>query len=467
MNINFETGQPLRNFETGEPVRNFEASTSSLNFETGQPRRNFETGEPIRNFETGSSALNFETGSSRRNFETGAVFNFETGSSSARAFRTSDAAGVALFRDATYTARFSSDFEVRLNRPLRLAHVGPCFTQGGVEQHAISLAKCLNPKRVSFDQVFVVDGDQIHPDVVQRCPVPVNRVTAQQLSEAVRDFDVVLFWGSVFRQELANVSALRVYMAHGESWWTTQVLQENGPITDHVIAVSHRVRERACQGFPTSVVLNGIDPAHVAVSRSRSQARARLGFGPDDFVIGAVSRLSPEKRLPLLIEAVARLPHQFKLLIVGNSPDRAEFVDYLNTQLPGRFALVSTLDYLGDYYQSMNCFAFLSEHEGFGLSLAEAMFHGLPVITTDVGFVSELMQHRIHGLVVNPDVRDVVQSIRLVQSMPEWARGMGAQARSLVQSQLLAAEMASGYEQVLCREWQLKQQRSAHQGAPE
>src|SRR5205823_1311200 len=104
---------------------------------------------------------------------------------------------------------------------------------------------------------------------------------------------------------------------HGEGYWTRYILDGCRPIIDHVVAVSGRVRERTCDGLPTTVIPNGVDAAQLAPTRPRAAVRAALGFQPDDFVLGYVGRFSAEKRPQVLIEAVARLPPSFKALLVG------------------------------------------------------------------------------------------------------------------------------------------------------
>lgn len=350
-------------------------------------------------------------------------------------------------------------------RPLTLAHVGPCFREGGVEQHAISLARYFNPQVIKFEKILIVGPEGISKKSASMCPVPVESCSLRGLQQAAQQYDVLMFWGGNFTDGLKDAKALRVCMAHGESWWTRQVLEENSTVIDHVIAVSERARQKVCDGFATSVVLNGVDGTHLAQTQSRREVRDRLGFGPKDFVVGNVSRISSEKRLPLLVEAMAKLPRQFKLLIVGNGPKRAEFVDFANSTIPGRFAVVSSTEYLGDYYQAMDCFAFTSRHEGFGLVIAEAMFCGVPVISTDVGCVSELIQDRVNGIVVADNPQQIASSIRLVQSNPQWARGLAMQGQVLARTKLQAAQMTRGYERVLTSVWRQHQIARAQQGA--
>jgi glycosyltransferase involved in cell wall biosynthesis len=113
--------------------------------------------------------------------------------------------------------------------------------------------------------------------------------------------------------------------------------------------------------------------------------------------------------------------------------------------------LVSASDYLGDYYGAMDAFVMLSEHEGFGLVVPEAMLCNCPVIATNVGCVPEVIQHNVSGIVVPPDVDTITNSLRRLSDHPAWAKAMAAEAHRFADQHLHAARMAREYEQLLCQ----------------
>ena len=111
-------------------------------------------------------------------------------------------------------------------------------------------------------------------------------------------------------------------------------------------------------------------------------------------LLGTFSRLAPDKRVEVLIEAVARLPAAFKLLVAGWGDHRAALLEVANDRIPGRYAFTQAGDYLGDVYGAMDAFGLASAHEGFGLGVAEALLCGVPVVATR-GEVQSLAQERL------------------------------------------------------------------------
>ena len=69
--------------------------------------------------------------------------------------------------------------------------------------------------------------------------------------------------------------------------------------------------------------------------------------------------------------------------------------------------------------------------ETFGLSVAEAMSHGIPVIASRIGALAELVDDGVNGLLFEPgDANDLAAKVRLLWSDAELGRRLGAAARA-------------------------------------
>jgi glycosyltransferase involved in cell wall biosynthesis len=340
--------------------------------------------------------------------------------------------------------------------PLRVVHVGPCIGPGGSDIWLLGLIRFFDPKRVRVVRCVVTHPELVNADFARAMPVPVEVGQAEAVRRAARDCDVLLFWAhdDDLGQWLDGCRPpLCVFIAHGEGEWTRLTLRANADWVDHTVAVSRRVRERVCDGFPATTILNGVDSARLGQSRSREEVRASLGFGAEDFVVGYLGRLSPEKRPEALIEAVALLPPRFKALLVGYGARRPSLLELANGRIPGRYAFAQATDYLGEYYRAMDAFCLPSAEEGFGLVLLEAMMCGLPVIASPVGCVPEVIEDRVNGLVVDGSPAAIAAAATLLQRHPEWARGLAAEGRAFADRHGHARRMARQYEDLLERLW--------------
>ncbi len=354
---------------------------------------------------------------------------------------------------ATYGAAYPMGYPAsrpRVVRPLRVAHLGPCFVQGGAEQQAIDLARALDPSRARMEKFLVTSRELISPAKVAQVPVPVEVADVDVIRQAAQEYDILLFWGLELDPLLADVprTARTVCIAHGVGHWVNVLLAGSLQSTDHVVAVSGVVRESLEFPLPVTTILNGIDARRIAASRSRCDVRRSLGFAPTDFVTGFVGRFSPEKRPELLIEAMSRLAAPHKLLLVGYGPLEYDLMRLANGRIPGRCAFAFADDYLGDYYHAMDCFCLPSQTEGFALVLLEAMLSGVPVVSTDVGGARELIRHLQTGVIVQADCDHFAAALQDVASRPHWARGMAAEAAEQADQVGHASRMARRYEEL-------------------
>lgn len=338
--------------------------------------------------------------------------------------------------------------------PLAITHVGPCMFRGGAEQQLIDLVRFLNPDRAVLRECLVTMPDGIDPQVARDLPCPVRLAGRAEIAQALADSDVVLCWGLQFDQCVdpgIPRRAVTIHIAHGDSSWTRELLLAGRRTVDHAVAVSRRVLESTCAGFPATLILNGIDTARLATTRSRDRVRAEFGYRPEDFVVGFVGRFSPEKQPDLLIRVLAQLPPRFKGLFIGWGAMQPQLLELANELIPNRFAFRFADHHLGDYYQSFDALTLLSLHEGFALVFLEAMFAGLPVVATPVGAVPEVIQSQVNGIIVDGAVESVGGALTQLADHPGWARGLGETAREFAMQHGHARRMAEEYEALFAR----------------
>jgi glycosyltransferase involved in cell wall biosynthesis len=339
-------------------------------------------------------------------------------------------------------------------QPLRAIHVGPALLRGGAEQWLIELTRFLDPRRVQLLRTVVVRPELVDPAFVADVRIPVEVGARDAVRRAAQECDVLLGWGLSLNDWLGDGRPpLCVYLAHGEGQWTRTFLHGSDRAVDHVVAVSQAVKERACAGFPTTVIFNGVDSARLGRTRSRQAVREALGFGPGDFVLGFVGRFAGEKRAAAVLDAVAGLPPAYKALLVGWGAERGPLLERANDAIPGRYAFVTAWNYLGDYYQAMDAVCLVSAEEGFSLVLLEAMMCGRPLIVTAVGCVPEVVHDRVNGVVVSGTPDSIAAAAELLRRHPEWARGVAAEGRAFAEQHGHAMRMARDYENLLHRLW--------------
>ncbi len=172
---------------------------------------------------------------------------------------------------------------------------------------------------------------------------------------------------------------------------------------------------------------------------------------PDDWAavdggpprVAAVGRLSRTKGFDDLLRALALLPEEIGLTLVGEGAQRAN-LERLCAQLglTGRVDFAGWVPYekLAAVYREATVVAFPSVWcEAFGNVGAEALSHGRPVVAYNVGGIPEWLDDGETGFLAAPaDPADMAAKIRTLVADRALARRMGAKGRAAVAEYSLA-----------------------------
>lgn len=197
-----------------------------------------------------------------------------------------------------------------------------------------------------------------------------------------------------------------------------------------------------------TVIPNAVDPDRFAIPdpAARSDARRSLSVLDEQPVLAIVGALSPEKDVGAAIDAVGTMP-EFQLVIVGDGPDRPELEARAARVAPGRVQFLGTRSDPRDVYAAADVVVMTSTTEGLPAVLIEAGLCGLPVVTTDVGFVREVVTDRVSGVVVTPG--DPAALVAGIEAARVNRDAMGARAREICASKFALSAAAEAWEKVL------------------
>ena len=206
-----------------------------------------------------------------------------------------------------------------------------------------------------------------------------------------------------------------------------------------VIAVSDAVARTA--PLYCHVIHNGIDLEKFKNLPTQPEARALLGWPQEKIIVLSVARLSPEKGLDVLVEAVKGL--DVTLYLAGEGPERANLS---GATLLGHRDDIPLLLAAADIYCQP------SRSEGLGLAVLEAMAAGKPIVASAVGGIPELLPDAAIGLTVAPDDPAALR-VALKLLLDDLVRGaaMGNYARQRVAEHFTEAAMRAETRKLYAR----------------
>ncbi|MCL5795576.1 MAG: glycosyltransferase family 4 protein [Patescibacteria group bacterium] len=170
-----------------------------------------------------------------------------------------------------------------------------------------------------------------------------------------------------------------------------------------VIAVSGSVKEYLLKEniFPNKkvvVIYNGVEIPKIPKRKNHNQ-----------ITVGSIGSLSVIKGYNYLIEALGlikkaypKIYHKLKIKLIGRGEEKANVIQLAKTL--GVIDKINIIDYQGNIDEelfALDIYAQPSLSESFGLAVAEAMAHKLPVIVSKVGGLTEIVDDKT-GIMIEP-----------------------------------------------------------------
>lgn len=190
-----------------------------------------------------------------------------------------------------------------------------------------------------------------------------------------------------------------------------------------IVRLADRLVANTAQERDELIGLYGADPEHVDVvhpgvnheifiRQSQSEARRRLGVPAGERVVLFAGRLQPHKGPDIAIEALALLPGDVRLVVVGGPSGAGLEHPEALADLAGRLGVADRVTFLppvaqavlADWYVAADIVCVPSHSESFGLVALEAQACGTPVVAAAVGGLTTAVVDGVTGLLVNGHV---------------------------------------------------------------
>ena len=348
-------------------------------------------------------------------------------------------------------------------RPLRVAHMSLTLRTGGQERLLVDFARHRNQQMVSPEFIAMNGVGQPAEDIESAgCPVHFLKLNStgklgrlKRIRELLQKRQIDLLHTHNSCPHLYGTLAARslgipvVHTRHGrrfgDSCSERFQFRWMSHLTDRIVAVSDDTGN-LCRTVghlkPIQLIRiwNGIDEQKFAF------------HGPVAKPIAiTVGRLAPEKGYADLIQAASHVRDRvsgFRLLIVGDGPERSRLEALVTRlQLEDCVQLLGERSDVAAQLQQAALYVCSSHTEGLSLTLLEAMASGLPVVATDVGGNSEVVDPGQTGVLVPAQSpQSLAREIEHLCDVPDVRNEMGTLARARVETHFSIRQMVATYE---------------------
>lgn len=239
--------------------------------------------------------------------------------------------------------------------------------------------------------------------------------------------------------------------------------------TTRIVAISEiqkkelSIDHSICPLDQISVIPLGFDlnPFHQAGIENREAKRKELHLEENEIAIALIGRFAPVKNHKLLFDALEeilpQIKEKIKVFIVGDGSER-EYIEErtvgLNKNYPNTVFLTSWIKDIASFNAGMDIICLCSLNEGTPVSLIEAQAGNIPVLTTDVGGVRDIIVEGETGFVVpSNDLQAFAEKLKQLivneKKRLEMSQNGWTHVRDKFSYQRLASDVANLYEKLL------------------
>ena len=334
---------------------------------------------------------------------------------------------------------------------IRIHRVWPHGSRSNLKSmlEILPMARHLISNRRNFDIIHVQDVRSIFISGllarwITRKPLIVKVPTQGDVLRQVTESTELTWFSKALRKLLLPNAIWRPLLRQAQGWIAT---------TD---AIMHELTECGVSHIAHQIP-NGIDTArfHPASPDEKLELRKRLGLPVDHKIIISHGRLDPRKGLHHVIEAMGDLRAQnpnVTLFFPGDVSDvDREYKVRLETLvrergLQGVVHMPGPVANVQEYLQASDIFVMISEREGLSNAMLEAMASGLSIIASNIGGLSQLIQHEQSGLVVPPGEVDALRDqLERYLTDDALASRMGAGALAAIEENYTSRRVAEQY----------------------
>ena len=232
-----------------------------------------------------------------------------------------------------------------------------------------------------------------------------------------------------------------------------------GRLMRQLATVSRRAGEAFCQAHaipPRKLRVIGygvdIDGIEQITAAEVDRLRAEIGVRPGEILVGSVGRLVEQKDYPTQLRALAlaarRVP--IRMAIAGGGPLAGDL-----TALARQLGIADRLCLLGErrdvttFLRAIDAFVIASKFEPFGVAVLEAMAAGLPIISTDVNELAEILDGGRAGVLVPAErPQPLADALIAVASQPALRARLGNHARTVARDRHSQAAAVTAYQRL-------------------
>lgn len=253
-----------------------------------------------------------------------------------------------------------------------------------------------------------------------------------------KNVPLVFTWHTLYDQYAHFVPLIPVSLV---AWWAISNAKKYANKADQVIvptdSVKKIVKKWGVKNKNLEVISTGVDEKQLT-NPSREVVRKKYSIADDEILLVVITRLTKEKNMEFLLEAVAQVLEQnqkVKFLVVGDG-DLSDKLKNIAVEkvVAGQVIFPGFIpnENKKDYYSAGDIFVFASKSETQGMIISEAMYLGLPIVAVNGPGVRDLVENGTTGILVREDSVEFSQAVSKLISNPDLRKEFAKNGEKIV-----------------------------------
>lgn len=205
-------------------------------------------------------------------------------------------------------------------------------------------------------------------------------------------------------------------------------------------------------------VATGINEAEFS-NPDRKKIREQYKIQDDETLLLLVSRLTEEKNIKFLFEAIAEVLQKnpkTKFMLVGDGylkPELEKEAKKMNLEKQIIFAGAVEAAEIKNYYAAGDIFVYASKSETQGMIITEAMYAGLPIVAVKATGIESLVENDVNGILTSENKEEFISAIEKLIEDKDLRDKMSQESKIIAREKYTASasaqKMLEVYKQVI------------------
>jgi glycosyltransferase involved in cell wall biosynthesis len=222
--------------------------------------------------------------------------------------------------------------------------------------------------------------------------------------------------------------------------------------TDQLLAVGDRVRKDLLQAGIGNKAKFGLMPPGLVISELPAKKESQKSFGLSDnrlqcAFIGRVTQIKRPDRFLDVVSEVKKRGLDIDFFVAGDG----ELLEACRKRISSQNLPVVVLGWQSNIEKVLSAadiIVLTSDNEGTPLSLIQAGMAGLPVVTTNVGSVPEIVLDRITGIITNLDVQEIANALEKLATDKALRERLGLAAQEFTLANFGVQRLVHDHEEL-------------------